>query len=33
MVVNELKELFNKQYDVKFKLYSLEYLIKVIDNK
>lgn len=33
MVVNELKELFDKQHEVKFKLYSLEYVIKEIDNK
>lgn len=33
MVVNELKGLFDKQHEVKFKLYSLEYVIKEIDNK
>ena len=33
MVVNELKELFDKQHEVKFKLYSLEYVIREIDNK
>ena len=33
MVVNELKELFDKQHEVKFKLYSLEYVIREMDNK
>lgn len=33
MVVNELKELFEREHEVKFKLYSLEYVIKEIDNK
>lgn len=33
MVINELKQLFERQHEVKFKLYSLEYVIKEIDNK
>lgn len=33
MVINELKQLFKRQHEVKFKLYSLEYVIKEIDNK
>ena len=33
MVVKELKELFEREHEVKFKLYSLEYVIKEIDNK
>lgn len=33
MVVNELKELFEREREVKFKLYSLEYVITEIDNK
>ena len=33
MVVKELKEIFEKNREVMFKLYSLEYVIKEIDNK
>lgn len=33
MVVKELKELFEREHEVKFKLYSLKYVIKEIDNK
>ena len=33
MVVKELKELFERNREVRFKLYSLEYVIKEMDNK
>lgn len=33
MVVEKLKEIFEREHEVKFKLYSLEYIIKEIDNK
>lgn len=33
MTAIKLKEIFEKQGEVKFKLYSLEYIIKKIDNK
>lgn len=33
MVVKELKEIFEKDREVRLKLYSLEYVIKEIDNK
>lgn len=33
MVVKELKELFERNREVRFKLYSLEYVIKEKDNK
>lgn len=33
MVLNELKERFEKNGEVKFKLFSLEYIIKKVDNK
>ena len=33
MVVKELKELFEREHEVRFKLYSLEYVIKEMDNK
>ena len=33
MVVKELKELFERNREVRFKLYSLEYAIKEMDNK
>lgn len=33
MVVKELKELFEREHEVKFKLFSLEYVIKKIDDK
>lgn len=33
MVVKELKELFEREHEVKFKLYSLKYVIKEMDNK
>lgn len=33
MVLNELKERFEKNGAVKFKLFSLEYIIKKADNK
>ena len=33
MVVKELKEIFERDREVRFKLYSLEYIIKERDNK
>ena len=33
MVVKELKELFERQHEVQFKLFSLEYIIKKVDDK
>jgi len=33
MVVRELKEIFERNHEVRFKLYSLEYIIKEMDNK
>ena len=33
MVVKQLKELFESKREVIFKLYSLEYIIKEVDNK
>lgn len=33
MVLNELKERFEKNGEVRFKLFSLEYIIKKVDNK
>ena len=33
MVVKEFKELFEREHEVKFKLYSLKYVIKEMDNK
>lgn len=33
MVVKELKEIFERDREVIFKLYSLEYVIKEIDNQ
>lgn len=32
MVLNELKERFEKNGEVRFKLFSLEYIIKKVDN-
>lgn len=32
MVLNELRERYEKNNEVKFKLFSLEYIIKKIDN-
>ena len=33
MVVRELKEIFKRDHEVRFKLYSLEYIIKEMNNK
>jgi len=32
MILNELKERYEKNNEVKFKLFSLEYIIKKVDN-
>ena len=33
MVLNELKERYEKNNEVKFKLFSLEYIIQKVDDK
>ena len=33
MVINELKERYEKNNEVKFKLFSLEYIIQKVDDK
>lgn len=33
MVVKKMKEIFERNHEVKFKLYSLEYVIKEMDKK
>ena len=33
MVINELKERYEKNNEVKFKLFSLEYIIQKMDDK